>query len=69
MPKESFLNWSTDDGEIESCDWLTTGKYLKCGFISCTHPKVMTANGQLTRGTFIINDFLWNPHFKGTWYN
>ena len=30
----------------------------------CTHPKVMTGNGQLTRGAFIINDFLRNPHFK-----
>ena len=29
-----------------------------------THPKVMTGNGQLTRGAFIINDFLRNPHFS-----
>ena len=28
------------------------------------HPKVMTGNGQLKRGAFIINDFLRNPHFK-----
>ena len=28
-----------------------------------THPKRMTVNGQLTRGAFIINDFLRNPHF------
>ena len=28
----------------------------------CTHPKVMTGNGQLTCGAFIINDFLRNPH-------
>ena len=27
-------------------------------------PKVMTGNGQLTRGPFMINDFLRNPHFK-----
>ena len=30
---------------------------------SCTHQKVMTWNGQLTRGTFIINDFLRKRHF------
>ena len=30
-----------------------------------THPKVMTGNGQLTRGAFIINEFLKNPHFSG----
>ena len=24
----------------------------------------MTGNGQLTRGAFIINDFLRNPHFS-----
>ena len=24
----------------------------------------MTGNGQLTRGAFIMNDFLRNPHFK-----
>ena len=29
-----------------------------------THPEVMTGNGQLTRGAFIINDFLRNPHFS-----
>ena len=29
-----------------------------------THPKVMTGNEQLTRGAFIINDFLRNPHFS-----
>jgi hypothetical protein len=29
-----------------------------------THPKVMTGNGQLTRGAFIINYFLRNPHFR-----
>ena len=28
----------------------------------CIHPKVTT--GQLTRGAFIINDFLRNPHFN-----
>jgi hypothetical protein len=33
-----------------------------------THPKVMTGNGQLTRGTFIINDFLRNPHFSSDIY-
>ena len=27
-------------------------------------PKVMAGNGQLTRGAFIINDFLKNPHFS-----
>ena len=30
-----------------------------------THPKVMTGNGQLTRGALIVNDFLRNSHFKG----
>ena len=30
----------------------------------CTHPKVMTGNGQLTRGAFMINDFLRNLHFR-----
>ena len=29
-------------------------------------PKVMTGNRQLTRGAFIINDFLRNPHFNIT---
>ena len=29
-----------------------------------THPKVMTGNGQLTRGAFMMNDFLRNPHFS-----
>ena len=29
-----------------------------------THPKWMNGNGQLTRGAFIINDFLRNPHFS-----
>ena len=33
-------------------------------FGCCTYPKVMTGNGQLTRGAFIINDFLRNPHFS-----
>ena len=28
--------------------------------LCCTHPKVMTGNGQLTK----INDFLRNPHFN-----
>ena len=28
------------------------------------HPNVMTGNGQLKRGAFIINDFLRNPYFK-----
>ena len=27
-------------------------------------PKVMTGNRQLTRGAFIRNDFLRNPHFR-----
>ena len=30
-----------------------------------THSKSMTGIGQLTRGVFIINDFLKNPHFNG----
>ena len=29
-----------------------------------THQKVMTGDGQLTRGAFIINDFLRNPHYR-----
>jgi hypothetical protein len=32
-----------------------------------THPKVMTGNGQLTRGEFIKKDFLRNPHFSKGW--
>ena len=28
------------------------------------YPKMMTGDGQLTRGAFIINDFLRNPHFS-----
>ena len=30
----------------------------------CTHPIVMSGNGQLTRGAFIIYHFLRNPHFS-----
>ena len=30
----------------------------------CTRPERMTENGQLTRGEFIINDSLRNPHFR-----
>ena len=30
----------------------------------CTHPKRITGNGHLTRGAFIINDLLRNPHFS-----
>jgi hypothetical protein len=51
----------------------------KCGFLKksfminvgrCyTYPNVMTGNGQLTRGAFIKNDFLRNPHFKLNFYD
>ena len=38
-----------------------------------THPKWMSGNGQLTKGAFIINDFLRNPHFyailKKLWFH
>ena len=30
----------------------------------CTHPQWMTGNGQLTRGVFMVNDCLRNPHFR-----
>ena len=39
--------------------------FIRFGWVCCcTHPKQMTVNGQLTRGAFIINDFLRNPHFN-----
>ena len=38
---------------------------IRFGWVCCcTHPQGMTGNGQLTRGTFMINDFLRNPHFR-----
>ena len=46
---------------LVSCPFpVLTFRWVCC----CTHPKVMTGNGQLTRGAFIINDFLRNPHFS-----
>ena len=33
-------------------------------FMSCTHPKWMNGIGQMTKGAFRINDFLWNPYFR-----
>ena len=42
-------------------------RFLKKSFIlknARVHPKRMTGNGQLTRGAFIINDSLRNPHFR-----
>ena len=38
---------------------------IRFGWVCCcTHPKQMTGIGQLTRGTFRINDLLWNPYFR-----
>ena len=40
-------------------------KWQNGGWVSCcTHPKVITGNGQLTRSVFIIIDFLRNLHFS-----
>ena len=36
---------------------------MQCDVARSSHPKVITGNGQLTKGAFIINDFLRNPHF------
>ena len=41
--------------------------FLRCHLLwvqQQTQPKEMTGNGQLTRGAFMINDFLRNPHFS-----
>ena len=63
------------------CGFLKKSFIMNAPLVSCpfpvitfgwvqqqTHPKVMTGNGQLTRGAFIINDFFRNPHFKW-WLN
>ena len=62
---------------ILKCGFLKKSFIINAPLVSCpfpvitfglvqqqTHPKVMTGNGQLTRGAFIINDFVRNPHFS-----
>ena len=45
--------------------WPTLYSVSIITFGQQTHPKVMTnMYAQLTRGTFIINDFLQKPHFS-----
>ena len=39
-----------------------TSSQLRVGLL--LHPEVLTRYAQLTRGAFIINDFLQNPHFS-----
>ena len=56
--KESFIM----NACLVSCPFPVIHFWWVC---CCTHPKRMTGNGQLTRGAFIINDFLRNPDFKG----
>ena len=49
------------------CTNLLKYGFLKKSFIMnvpVAPPKVMTGNRQLTRGAFIRNDFLRNPHFR-----
>ena len=39
--------------------------FIRFGWVfCCIHPQRMTGNEQLTRGAFIINDCLRNPHFS-----
>ena len=61
------LKWATDKKSF-----IMNAPLVRCPFQVITirwvqqqtHPKVMTGNGQLTRGAFIINDFLRNLHFS-----
>ena len=45
-----------------------TGDFLRSHLLCCAHPtfhpKVITGNGQLTRGAITINDFLRNSQFS-----
>ena len=60
--KCGFLNKSFIMNEpLVSCPFPVINFWWVC---CCTHPKVTTENGQMTRGAFIINDFLRNPHFS-----